>query len=54
MTTPPRKTASDFDPDVLRLFDEYVHGGIDRRGFLAGAVRSRNELPENDGLAISE
>jgi carboxymethylenebutenolidase len=28
------KTASDFDPEVLRLFDQYVHGGIDRRGFL--------------------
>jgi carboxymethylenebutenolidase len=39
MTTPPRKTASDFDPDVLRLFDDYVHGGIDRRGFLAGAAK---------------
>jgi carboxymethylenebutenolidase len=39
MGTPPRKTASDFDPDVLRLFDQYVHGGIDRRGFLAGAAK---------------
>jgi len=39
MGTPPRKVASDFDPDVLRLFDEYVHGGIDRRGFLAGAAK---------------
>ena len=32
-----RKKASDFDPEVLRLFDQYVHGMIDRRGFLAGA-----------------
>ncbi|RZA19511.1 MAG: dienelactone hydrolase family protein, partial [Lysobacteraceae bacterium] len=39
MATPPRKTAGDFDPEVLRLFDQYVHGGIDRRGFLAGAAR---------------
>ncbi|NZA27147.1 dienelactone hydrolase family protein [Luteimonas sp. SJ-92] len=39
MTSPPRKTASDFDPEVLRLFDQYVHGAIDRRGFLAGAAR---------------
>lgn len=39
MTTPPRKQASDFDPEVLRLFDQYVHGLIDRRGFLAGAAR---------------
>lgn len=32
-----RKTASDFDPEVMRLFDQYVHGIIDRRGFLSGA-----------------
>jgi carboxymethylenebutenolidase len=30
----PRPTASDFDPDLLVLFDAYVHGHIDRRGFL--------------------
>jgi len=35
----PRHTAHDFDPEVLRLFDQYVHGMIDRRGFLAGAAR---------------
>jgi carboxymethylenebutenolidase len=29
-----RKTAADFDPDLLILFDAYVHGHIDRRGFL--------------------
>jgi carboxymethylenebutenolidase len=29
-----RKTAADFDPEVLILFDAYVHGAIDRRGFL--------------------
>lgn len=39
MATPPEKTARDFDPEVLRLFDQYVHGIIDRRGFLAGAAR---------------
>ena len=30
----PRKTAADFDPDLLVLFNAYVHGAIDRRGFL--------------------
>jgi len=35
----PRKTAADFHPEVLRLFDRYVHGAIDRRGFLEGAGR---------------
>jgi carboxymethylenebutenolidase len=32
-----RKTANDFDQELLDLFDQYVHGGIDRRGFLDGA-----------------
>jgi carboxymethylenebutenolidase len=29
-----RKTAHDFDQEVLNLFDQYVHGALDRRGFL--------------------
>jgi carboxymethylenebutenolidase len=29
--------ASDFHPEVLRLFDKYVHGLMSRRGFLKGA-----------------
>lgn len=29
-----RKTAADFDQDLLILFDAYVHGNIDRRTFL--------------------
>ena len=29
-----RKTAHDFDPELLILFDAYVHGAVDRRGFL--------------------
>ncbi|MCH7824089.1 MAG: dienelactone hydrolase family protein [Acidobacteria bacterium] len=32
-----RKKASDFDKEVLELFDQYVHGGISRREFLDGA-----------------
>jgi carboxymethylenebutenolidase len=32
-----RKQASDFPREVLDLFDKYVHGVIDRRGFLDGA-----------------
>ncbi len=34
-----KKTAADFDPEVMKLFDQYVHGVIDRRGFLAGATK---------------
>ncbi len=29
-----RRTAADFDPELLILFDAYVHGALDRRGFL--------------------
>ena len=32
-----RMTQHDFDPEVLKLFDQYVHGQIDRRGFLSQA-----------------
>lgn len=35
----PRLTANDFHPEVLRLFDRYVHGGLDRRGFIDGAAK---------------
>lgn len=38
--TPKRRlTARDFDPEVLRLFDQYVHGQLDRRGFLEAAAK---------------
>ena len=29
-----RKTAADFPPEVLKLFDGYVHGRMSRRDFL--------------------
>jgi len=31
------KTANDFHPEILKLFDLYVHGGLSRRGFLENA-----------------
>ncbi len=34
-----RLTAADFDQELLILFDAYVHGGIDRRGFLERAQK---------------
>jgi carboxymethylenebutenolidase len=34
-----RKKASDFDQELLNLFDQYVHGLIDRRGFLDRATK---------------
>ena len=35
----PRKTAQDFDQELLILFDAYVHGTLDRRGFLERAQK---------------
>lgn len=34
-----RKKASDFDPELLDLLDEYVHGRINRREFLNSAAK---------------
>jgi carboxymethylenebutenolidase len=34
-----RKKASDFHPEVLRLFDGYVHGALSRRDFLDRAAK---------------
>ncbi len=34
-----RKTADDFHPEVLKLFDQYVHGQASRRDFLVGAAK---------------
>jgi carboxymethylenebutenolidase len=34
-----RLTAADFDPEVLKLFDGYVHGQLSRRDFLMRAGR---------------
>ncbi len=49
-TTPKRPGSTDFSRDVLDLFDAYVHGAIDRRGFLrkcavqAGSVAAATAL----------
>jgi carboxymethylenebutenolidase len=47
-----RLTTHDFDPGVLRLFDEYVHGIIDRRGFLERAAKFA--LASGGALALLE
>ena len=36
---PSRLTAKDFDPEVLKLFDQYVHGLMPRRDFLKSAAK---------------
>ncbi|QFU08458.1 Carboxymethylenebutenolidase [Rhodobacteraceae bacterium THAF1] len=37
--TAPRKTARDFHPKILEIFDGYVHGRVTKREFLAQAGR---------------
>ena len=34
-----RRNAFEFDQELLNLFDRYVHGDIDRRGFMDGAAK---------------
>src|SRR5687768_9040354 len=34
-----RKSAKDYPQELLRIFDRYVHGEIDRREFLAAAQK---------------
>ena len=34
-----RKKATEFDQELLNLFDRYVHGGVSRRALLNGAAR---------------
>ncbi len=34
-----RKTAADFDQDLLNLYDDFAHGRVDRRGFFEKASR---------------
>lgn len=35
----PRRTAQEFDQELLDIYDYYVHGQIDRRGFLEKAAK---------------
>lgn len=39
MGTMKRRTSSDFDQELLNLYDDYAHGRIDRRGFVERASR---------------
>jgi len=45
-----RLTARDFQPEVLQLFDRYVHGEISRRGFLDSAARFAGSAAAATGL----
>lgn len=45
-----RLTAKDFQPEVLELFDHYVHGELSRRGFLDHAARLTGSAAAAAGL----
>ena len=45
-----RLTAQDFHPEVLQLFDRYVHGDLSRRGFLESAARFAGSAAGAAGL----
>jgi carboxymethylenebutenolidase len=45
-----RKTAHDFHPETLELFDQYVHGDISRREFLQKATRFAAAAATAEGL----
>ncbi len=50
MTSAARSTAQDFAPEVLQLFDRYVHGDLSRRGFLDQAGRVAGSSAAAAGL----
>ena len=53
MTKTPRLSAADFAPEVLHLFDQYVHGSLSRRGFLDGAQRYATGAAGAAGLLVA-
>jgi carboxymethylenebutenolidase len=51
--TKPRLTSRDFQPEVLQLFDRYVHGDLSRRGFLDQASRYAGSAAAASALLAS-
>lgn len=49
----PQQSAKDFHPEVLKLFDQYVHGGISRRGFLSSAGKYAAGAVTAEGLLMA-
>jgi carboxymethylenebutenolidase len=48
-----RKTAKDFHPQALKLFDQYVHGQLSRRGFLERAAQFAAAGVTAEGLLMA-
>ncbi|MBR7800873.1 dienelactone hydrolase family protein [Undibacterium fentianense] len=49
----PQQSAKDFHPEVLKLFDQYVHGGLSRRGFLSSAGKYAAGAMTAEGLLLA-
>jgi carboxymethylenebutenolidase len=48
-----RKTAKDFHPQALKLFDQYVHGQLSRRGFLERVAQFAAAGVTAEGLLLA-
>jgi len=48
-----RQTAKDFHPQALKLFDQYVHGQLSRRGFLQRAAQFAAAGVTAEGLLMA-
>ncbi len=48
-----RKTAKDFHPQAMKLFDQYVHGQLSRRGFLQRAAQFAAAGVTAEGLLLA-
>ena len=46
-----RLTSKDLDPELWAIFDDYVHGFIDRRGFLG--LDQRDQLIERAFVSVA-
>jgi carboxymethylenebutenolidase len=49
----PRQSAKDFHPEALKLFDDYVHGKLSRRGFLERASQFAVAGATAEGLLLA-
>ncbi len=48
-----RQSAKDFHPEALKLFDDYVHGKLSRRGFLERASQFAVAGATAEGLLLA-
>lgn len=49
----PTLTAKDFSPEVMNLFDQYVHGTLSRRGFLSSAGKYATGVMSAEAILLA-